>query len=243
MRVDPLADLERQVQELSDQVAQLQEQLAQVYQLPQIQQLIAQEEQRRQQEALEKQPLDVTLDVSGAPFKGDPNAPLTIVEFSDYQCPACGAFANRIEPQVIADFVDTGQAKLVFFDYPLQRHEYAFRAAEAARCAGDQGKYWEMHDQLYANQQQIGEQQLPEHAAEIGLDVEAFSACLDSETHADGIRADMAEAGRVRLRGTPHFAIGHTAGDGTEVRVVRAMSGGSYPKIQEVIDELTAGAE
>jgi protein-disulfide isomerase len=243
LRVDPVSDLNRRIDELEAEVRRLQAQLNEVYDLPQIRQLIAQEERRRQQEELDRQPLDVTLSVTGAPFKGDRNAPITILEFSDYECPACGAFAQRVQPDIFTDFVETGEAKLVFFDYPLQRHTKAFKAAEAAHCAGDQGKYWEMHDQLFENQQQLDEQLLSGHAESIGLDVDAFTVCLETGKFAEKIRARMAEASKVRLRGTPHFAIGYTRSEGDEVQILRSMSGASYQKIQMVIDELTSDEE
>ena len=126
------------------------------------------------------------------PAKGPDNAPVTIVEFSDYQCPYCGRVTPTLD-KLMAAYPD--KIRLVFKDFPLPNHSDAPKASEAAHCAQEQGKYWEMHDRLFAHQSQLAVPALKEHAATIGLDQAAFDQCLDSGKHADGILADM-EAGR-----------------------------------------------
>lgn len=97
-----------------------------------------------------------TVDTGDLPVQGDPNAKVTIVEFSDYQCPFCGAFYTQTEGQIKKDYIDTGKVKFYYRDYPLtQIHPGAEKGAEAVRCAGDQGKYWQMHDLVFSNQSNI----------------------------------------------------------------------------------------
>ncbi len=97
-----------------------------------------------------------TVATGDLPVQGDPNAKVTIVEFSDYQCPFCGAFYTQTEGQIKKDYIDTGKVKFYYRDFPLtQIHPGAEKGAEAARCAGDQGKYWQMHDIVFGNQSSI----------------------------------------------------------------------------------------
>lgn len=234
------SDVRGELESLRQEVAELKEQLREISALGPIQQLIAQERRRMEQEAADNMPLDVTIDVASAHFKGEKDAAITVLEFSDYQCPACGSFAQRIGPMFDENFVNTGKAKVVFMDFPLQRHEQAFKAAEAANCAAEQGKFWEYHDQLFANQQSLMPNDLVAHARTLSLNVGAFETCLNSNKHADKIRSDMERAESVRLRGTPHFAIGYTTGNGNQVQVIRAMSGASYQRLEETVNELMA---
>ena len=139
---------------------------------------------------------------------GDPDAPVTIMEFGDYQCPACGSFATAIKPQVDLAYIETGQAKLVFHDFPLSGHPNAFPAARAARCAGDQNQYFPYHDALFRNQQRWSPKGNPagdfvDYAGELGLDEGAFRRCLESDRHADVVTANQQLGMRLGVGGTP----------------------------------------
>ncbi len=140
---------------------------------------------------------------------GEPSAPVTIVEFGDYQCPGCGAFAQQVEPQIKQALVETGEAKFVFYDFPLVSiHPNAFLAARAARCAGDQGGYWEYHQEMFRNQAQWSTASMPtsafeDYAGTVGLDEGAFSACLNSDRFADVVTANMELGERMGVTGTP----------------------------------------
>jgi protein-disulfide isomerase len=121
--------------------------------------------------------------------------------------------------------VKAGTLRYAVRDFPLEAiHPQAFKAAEAARCAGDQGKYWEMHFQLFANQQALGAADLPKHAGTLGLDVAKFQDCLDKGTHAAQVRRDLAEGQQGGVGGTPTFFLG-VVEDGSKVRVVRVIRG------------------
>ena len=184
--------------------------------------------------------IDTPVNVGGAPFKGDANAKVTVVEFTDYQCPFCSRHMRQTWPQLDRDFVQTGKAKFVLRDLPIEAiHPQAFKAAEAAFCAERQGKFWEMHDVLFANQSALERRDLSAHAKAIGLDVVSFDACLDSGAGAARIRQDIADSGKAGARGTPIFYIGLTDPGSGQVRAVRLIRGAhSYATFKETIDGL-----
>ena len=130
--------------------------------------------------------------------------------------------------------------KYVLRDLPLEPiHPFALKAAEATHCAGDQGKYWEMHDRLFANQGQLAREELPKHAGALGLDGTAFEQCLESGTHAARIRKDVGEAVTVQARGTPTFFLGLTHSDGQGVKAVTRLWGAQpYEALKAAIEEL-----
>lgn len=164
------------------------------------------------------------VDIAGRPVRGNPAAAVVLVEFSDYECPYCQDFAARNWPRLKEDYVDTGRLRYVVHDFPLPGHPRARAAAIAAACAGEQGKYWEMHDALFAAAGQLREQDLEAHAAELGLDAGAFAACRAQARHQARLDADVAAARRAGVRGTPSFLVGTS--EGSLVRG-RLLQGGS----------------
>ena len=172
-------------------------------------------------------------------FRGDKNAKLILIEFADYQCPFCGRHFRETEPQIERDYVKTGKVKYVFWDFPLKSHNDALKAAESARCARDQGKYWEMHDRLFANQQSLGLHDLSQHARTLGLDVKSFQLCLDNGKHAAEIREDMDEAIKVGVKVTPTFFLGLAEPGNPKVKTQKTIVGAkSYTDFKEAIDAL-----
>ncbi len=146
------------------------------------------------------EPLRVEVASEGFPAYGPQDAPVTIVEFSDFQCPYC----SRVNPtlaQVKQNY--GGKIRLVFRQFPLPIHSDAQKAAEASLCAYEQGKFWEMHDAMFASQRQLGVDQLKAKAAELGLDAEAFGACLDGGEYADEVAKDLAAGQEAGVTGTP----------------------------------------
>jgi protein-disulfide isomerase len=142
-------------------------------------------------------------------------------------------------PRVYERFVRTGKVELIFLDLPLQMHPHAFRAAEAAACAGDQGKFWEMHHQLFADQRALAASQLPVHAEEIGLDVAAFQKCLASGRHAPAIREDVRLANSLGITGTPAFLLGRRIPGTDKVQLAEVVKGlPPYEVIAEKLDAL-----
>ncbi len=138
------------------------------------------------------------------PARGPANAPVTIVMFSDFQCPFC-AQANPTIERVLRTYGD--KVRLVFRDFPLSIHEHAEKAAEAARCAGEQGKFWQMHDMLFGHQDRLAIADLKADARQIGLDGPKFDACLDSGRMAPRVKEDLQAGERAGVDGTPAFFI------------------------------------
>ncbi len=149
-------------------------------------------------------PPRVAVDVSGSPSRGPADAPVTIVEFSEFQCPFC----RRVLPTLReVEERYRGRIRLVFRHFPLARHKDAPKAAEAAECARDQGRFWEMHDRLFENAERLGVADLKRHARAVGLDGAAFDGCLDSGRHEGRWRRDLADAESYGASGTPMFFV------------------------------------
>ena len=150
------------------------------------------------------EPYRVPVEVAGAPVRGNPAAPVTIVEFSDFQCPFCVRARPTVQ-RVRETYGD--RVRFVFRHFPLDFHLQAEKAGEAAACAGDQGKFWEMHDLLWANNAKLQPEDLKGHAATLGLDPGTFAECLASGRHAGLVERDV-EAGRAYgVSGTPAFFV------------------------------------
>ncbi len=140
-------------------------------------------------------------------FRGSADAPVTIMEYSDFQCPFCSRFYSDTLPLIETNYIDTGKAKLIYRDFPLSFHANAQKAAEAAECAGEQGKFWEMHDKLYENQQSLSDSSFKTWAAEIGLDSATFDDCLDSGKYASEVAKDAQDGQAEGISGTPSFLV------------------------------------
>ncbi len=129
-------------------------------------------------------------------------------------------------------------------DLPLQSiHRLAMKAAEATQCAGEQGKYWEMHDRLFANQQELARPDLSKHAQALGLDMAAFDECLDTGKAAARIRKDMAEAQDLRINGTPTFFLGVTDPNSSQIKGTRLVGAQPYQAFKDVIERLLSPKE
>ncbi len=188
--------------------------------------------------------VNVTMNVADDPYKGGADARVTMVEFSDYQCPFCSRHTRTVLPQLEKNFVETGKLKYVMRDFPLAFHKQAPKAHEAAHCAGEQGKYWDMHAQLFANQKALHLDKLPIYAENAGIsDLAAFQECLDSGKYQERIKLSMAEGNKLGVSGTPTFAVGLTEANGT-VKALKIVRGAQpYNLFQKVIDELLASGD
>ncbi len=174
--------------------------------------------------------------------KGDPNAPITIAEFADYQCPGCGSFALLVKPQLEAAYVATGKAKFVFYDFPLTSiHPHAFLASRAGRCANDQGLFWEYHELIFRNQSTWASKQqvqgdFADYAAEVGADKGVFEACLRSDAHADVVSANMRLGYELGIEGTPTIMVSMGRG------MARRLMSFDLESIQEMVEGMLAEA-
>ena len=178
------------------------------------------------------------------PILGDKDAPLTLIEFSDYQCAFCGRFSRDILPWIKREYIDTGKVRYVFRDYPLPFHKNSMKAAEAAQCAGDQGRYWEMHDLIFENQQTMESGDLKGFAERIGLDIEAFSTCLDTNRYAGEVRKDVEAGRRAGVGVTPFFVLGRTTEDGKiKGKVIHGVQSSAFPDLvfKSAIEALLKG--
>lgn len=147
---------------------------------------------------------------------GSRDAPLTLVEFSDYQCPFCRRFFEQTFPRIKTQYIDTGKVRYVFRDFPLdQIHPQARKAAVAAHCAADQGKYWEAHDSFFRNQEALRPEDLKSYAQKLGLKTVAFDDCLDKDKYARLVQENEDDGLKAGVRGTPAFFLGKTGKDGT----------------------------
>ncbi len=140
---------------------------------------------------------------------GDPNAPIKMLVFSDFQCPGCRHWALQVEAPLKADLVDTGQMQLVYYDFPLSGHPHSFVVSRAARCANDQDRFWEYHDLAFAQQEQWSYSRttptdlLIGYATTLGLDMDEFRGCLESDMHAETVTANQMLGNQLGVRGTP----------------------------------------
>jgi protein-disulfide isomerase len=186
--------------------------------------------------------VDNLIDIAGSASRGAAAAKVAIVEFSDYECPFCGRHAQQTVPQLAREYVDTGKVRYIFKNMPLESiHPNAFKAAVAAECAGEQGKYWPLHDQLFANQRALDAASLANHARAAGLEPQMFQQCLGSNKHDARIRQDQAEGEAIGANSTPTFFIALTTPGGSNVRAVRLIRGAHpYATFKAAIDSVLA---
>ncbi len=180
----------------------------------------------------------VKLKIEDANWLGRKDAPITMVEFTDYQCSFCQRFHVVTFPEIRKQFIDTGKVRFLSRDFPLDFHSNAFRAAEAARCAGDQDQFWKMRDVLVANPNRLSENDLMAHAQGLGLKMEPFRACLASGKYRQAIRKDMAEAAALNVSGTPSFIVGKTTPEGVDG--VFLVGAHPFESFEEKLKELGA---
>ena len=163
------------------------------------------------------------LSLDGAATKGNRKARLAVVIFSDFQCPFCAHFADTTFRSLDDDYIAEGKVLFAFRHMPLSNHPHAVPAAAAATCAGRQGKFWEMHDRLFANAKTLATAPWRTFADDLGLNRAQFDACLDKEGP-ETVRADLALTETLELAGTPSFLIGRILPDG-RVKVSNRLAG------------------
>jgi len=177
------------------------------------------------------EPIKVSVDDD--PVKGNKAAPVTIVEFSDFECPFCGKFYEETYNQLVTTYINTGKASLVFRDFPLSSiHPDAQKASEASECADEQGKFWEYHNKLFENQQALSIDDLKQYAKDLKLNTVKFNDCLDTGKYEDEVLKDASEGASYGVTGTPAFFINGR------------LIAGAYPfsEFKKIIDEELAKA-
>lgn len=182
--------------------------------------------------------LPSTTDVRGENFRGGADAKFVIIEYADYECPFCGQFERDTVPELLKNYVQTGKVKFVYRDLPLH-HPHAMLAARASRCAADQGKYWEMHDALFASQANLAQDHVSELAGSLSLDSTRFANCLASDKFTGAIQASVSQANDLGLHATPSFIIGTLANGGSIVHIDKRVVGAvPYEQLRTELDEL-----
>ena len=181
-------------------------------------------------------PLTAKVETKNSPSLGDPKAPITLVEFTDYQCPFCRKFYTNTLSEIKKQYIDTGKVRFVVRDLPLGFHAKARPAAVATRCAGEQGKFWEMHDALFEGGGKLNRKDFVRYAEKIGVEDFPFQECLASNRHKESIDRDIADAGKASINGTPGFVLGKTAENQIEGSLISGAQ--SFASFKRQIDSL-----
>lgn len=209
--------------------------------LKQIRQLLQQQQTLLRQNTTRRAAPDqkVKLQLVDTYALGSKHAPVTLVEFTDYECPYCSKFHRTTFPQLKKNFIDTGKVRFVSRDLPLSFHKNAFQAVRAARCAGEQDKFWEMRHVLSSNPKKLSKAEISQFASELELDMAAFQSCVDSKKYEAEINKDIADANLVGITGTPGFVLGPTPEDG-KFEGVRIIGAQPYAAFAARINKLLA---
>ena len=177
-----------------------------------------------------------------ARIRGQANAPVTLIEYSDFTCGYCVKFFKQTWPRIQARYVDTGKVRFIYRDFPRGDQGSGVDAAMAARCAGVQGQYWAMHDRLFAEGGQLGKQVYLRHAAALSLDQPAFERCVNDGRYTKAIFDDRQEANQWGFHGTPGFILVRTTSEPTDKEPAVAIPGAfPFEMFAEEIDRLLAG--
>jgi protein-disulfide isomerase len=181
--------------------------------------------------------LSLSSNEGGSPVLGSLEAPITVVDFSDFQCPKCARFVKSTEPEIKKEYIDTGKVAFVFKHFPRLGDD-SYSAALASECAKEQGKFWEYHDTLFHNQQAensgwANKEKLKEFASDIGLDRQQFDSCLDEEKYKPTVERDLAMVKELDFHTTPSFLI--IKSDGTEMEVLTGAH--PFPSFKALIDK------
>jgi protein-disulfide isomerase len=213
------------------QADEILKELKDIYQLFERQQTVAAVRPQAAAPVSDKVAMSVT---PGWNVLGRDDAPVTIVEFADYQCPFCRKFHAETFSELKKDYIDTGKVRYVSRDLPLEFHPNAPSAALAARCAGEQGKFWEMRELMVENAADLNPNSILKYGEDAKLEMPAFRACLDDRKYSSAIQKDMADADTLGIKGTPSFVVGRTAKDHIDgVRIVGAVP---YTEFETVIN-------
>ena len=234
-QADEIAALKRQVQELREQQAQMQRELSAIKNF--LQQLM----QPRPSGAPDVPGIiGATIPTANEPSMGSPSAKITLMEISDYHCPFCKRQTQQTFPQLVTEYIKPGKVQFVFVDYPIaQLHPTAARAHEAAICAGEQNKYWEMHVSLFSSPVAKDDAALVSQAKQVGVNEGTFRSCLASGRHASSIQASVSRMEQLVISGTPMVVLGYTPAPGQPLKVEKYVYGAQpYSAFKEAIDSL-----
>jgi protein-disulfide isomerase len=181
------------------------------------------------------------IDVSGAPFRGPDSAIVTLIEYSDYECPYCITHFTKTMPEIEERLIKTGRVRYVFRDFPVdENHPEAIRAHQASRCAAEQGRFWEMHNRLFSAPGTHSADALASLASSVGLDPKLYQDCMASDRTTIAIRQTAQQAVSLGANGTPAFFIGLRDPATNQVRIYRAITGAQPIELFEQTIDLVA---
>jgi protein-disulfide isomerase len=225
------AQMRKEIDELKEGQRQL---------LEQINELKGEQPLKRVSPAKLQVPFDLSVNPNSPEAKGNKSARVAIIEFSDFQCSYCLSYVTQTLPQLDKEYIKPGKVRYFFRNLPLtDGHPNAFRAAEAAHCAAEQGKFWEAHDRFFANQNALNPNDWPQHEQALGLETEKFNQCLTSGKYDDEINNDIDAAQRVGINGTPAFLVGVISPDNQHLSVRKVIMGAEpYESFKQTLDEL-----
>lgn len=212
-----------------------------ISELRQIRQMLEKQQKGAAPPAEPVQPERVRLKIGSEFALGRSDAPLVMVEYTDYQCPFCSRFYTDAFPELKKQYIDTGKMRFISRDFPLDFHQHAMKAARATRCAGEQERFWQMKDALMINHARLTPELITSLARDAALDMDKFQGCMDSGKYQAEIKDGMAAAGAVGIKGTPSFVIGKMNGDYLEgYRIVGAQP---FSAFDALLKEIQAGGK
>lgn len=208
--------------------------------LRQIRQLLQQQTQLLAEKNKPAAPSRAKLDLAGFQMLGSKDAPVTLVEFTDYQCPYCQRFHTMVFGDLKKNYIDTGKVRFYSRDLPLdQLHPNAIRAAQAARCAADQGQYWKMRDLMGSNPDKLDMDNLVADAGTLKMDTKAFRGCVESQKYKEAVQTDVLEAMKIGAEATPTFVLGKSTPQGVDGELI--VGAQPYSEFEKAISQLDAG--
>jgi protein-disulfide isomerase len=214
---DDLAEIKKELSEIKNAQAATQKELTELKAL-----LIKSKEPSAPPVDLQ----DLEMAVNGSPFLGRKDSALVLIEFFDYDCPFCARHVQQTFPQIEREYISTGKVRYVVRDYPIDAiHPTSMKKHEAAHCAGDQGKYWEMRARLFEKKLSSAPDDVIDDARRLGLNQAEFQRCIESEKHATAIRADFADGNQAGVSGSPTFFLGTAESGGSRVKVLKVIRG------------------
>jgi len=184
-------------------------------------------------------PAKGSLKIDGGYSLGSKDASLTMVEFTDYQCPFCRQFETATFGEIRKKYIDTGKLRFISLNMPLDMHPNARQAAEAALCAGDQGEFWTMRDALFRAAGKLTKEDLLSYAQGLHLNMSEFGSCLESGKHKADIQKDIQKAASLRMNGTPSFLVGKTTPDGVDGYIIAGAQ--PFAAFDAKLEEIQAG--
>jgi protein-disulfide isomerase len=202
--------------------------------LRQIRQLLEKQQAKDQQK--DEGPKRAKLSLQGVQMLGNKDAPATLVEFTDYQCPFCQRFHAETFGDLKKNYIDTGKLRFYSRDLPLDFHSNALRAAQAGRCAAEQGQFWKMRDLMAAHPDKLEMANLLDDAGSLKLDVAAFRTCVETEKYKNAVETDVLEAEKIGADGTPAFVIGKSTAEGVDGELV--VGAQPYALFEQKLKEL-----